>query len=167
MTILSISKDIYEPIFGSCCVLLYPCEPVCTAWSSTDTIAHASCSRQHDVSTPLTLEEWVSVLKLSTIYGFHSVRATTIENLTSFAADDPILKVVVAKKYDVPNWLATGLNALAQRDEPLGFPDFERLQDIGDTTYVIDFLLRIAHIGESYSAPTANQGTAMLQYAVA
>jgi hypothetical protein len=110
------------------------------------------CNRQHGFSTPLTSNEWMSVLKLSTIWGFHAVRSTAIENLSAFATDDPVLKVIVAKKYSVVDWLVPALNALAQRNEPLGYADFERFKDIGTVDYVVDFLLRLAQVREKITS---------------
>jgi hypothetical protein len=104
------------------------------------------------LSTPLTSTEWVSVLKLSTIWGFHSVKATAMDNLATFANDDPVLKVVVAKKYNIPDWFVSGLNALVQRTEPLAFADFERFKEIGSSDYVVDFFIRVSRVRESYTS---------------
>jgi hypothetical protein len=75
--------------------------------------------------------------------------------LATFASDDPILKVILAKKYNVPDWFMPSLTALAQRDEPLGYVDFERLREIGSTEYAVDFLLRIARVRETCLQPAA------------
>jgi hypothetical protein len=113
-------------------------------------IVNSLCFRQHGISPPLAANEWVSVLKLSTIWGFRSVRSTAIESLATYAAEDPILKVVLSKQYSVSNWFVSGLNALAQRTEALTFTDFERFKEIGSNDYVVDFLLRISCVRESY-----------------
>jgi hypothetical protein len=60
----------------------------------------------------LTWKEWASVLKLSTIWGFHAVRDQAIARLSSLAIE-PIEKIILAKQFRIVQWLVPQLNALA------------------------------------------------------
>jgi hypothetical protein len=92
----------------------------------------------------------MSILTLSTLWKFESVRVTSIDALASYADQDPVLKICAALKYDVPGWLVPGVNALAQRDEALTSLDVARFKLIGDADVVMDLVLKIARVRESF-----------------
>lgn len=113
----------------------------------------------------LTSDQWAAVLKLSTIWGFHSVRTTAIEKLADFASNDPVLKVILAKKYDVSQWFVPAMEQLAQRDEPLTFADAMRFEELGSSEFVLDFSLKIAAVRESAAGSRPkNGGSSMSSY---
>jgi hypothetical protein len=92
----------------------------------------------------------MSILTLSTLWNFESVRVTTIDALASYADEDPVLKIFAALKYDIPGWLVPGVNALAQRDQALTSLDVDRFKLIGDADVVMDLVLKIARVRESF-----------------
>jgi hypothetical protein len=75
-------------------------------------------SRDSQQRDPLTSEEWVSVLKLSSLWQFHKIRAAAIKGLESLSVD-LVDKIVIAKRFDISSWLVPSLSALAQREKPL------------------------------------------------
>jgi hypothetical protein len=94
----------------------------------------------------------MSVLKLSTEWQFHSVRQSMIEELLPYTQDDPVLKIIAAKKYDILEWLVPGVNALAQREDALSEPDVQRFQlSLDNTPQVMKLVLNIAKVRESWS----------------
>jgi hypothetical protein len=97
----------------------------------------------------LTSDEWLSVLKLSSIWGFHAVKNAAVEKLSDFALDDPILKIIVAKKYDVASWFIPGMNMLAQRKDPLTYEEVSRFKELGSMEFVLDFSLKISRVREA------------------
>jgi hypothetical protein len=79
----------------------------------------------------LTPDEWMSVLKLSTIWDFAVIRATAIKTLEMYGKEDPVSRIIVAKKYDIPEWFVPVVNALAKRSETLKEEEMMRLLDLG------------------------------------
>ena len=92
------------------------------------------------------LHEWTSVLKLSTLWQFTTLRAVAIENMT------PLLKrsggsakwISLARTYSVREWLLPALHALARRQLPLQIYEVDLLG--------IETVLKMAEVRESYLA---------------
>jgi hypothetical protein len=99
----------------------------------------------------------MSILKLSTEWQFHSVRQSMIEELLLHTRDDPILRIIAAKKYGVLDWLVPAINALAQRDEALDEVDVQRFQAALDEPLdVMRLVINIAKVRETlFDQPTA------------
>jgi hypothetical protein len=95
----------------------------------------------------MTWQQWASVLKLSTMWGFHAVRQKAITNLAS-SAIAPVDKIILSKKYDVSAWLVPALNQLAQQEEPLAVEDARRLSHVAGWEFSIQF----GHVRETYVA---------------
>jgi hypothetical protein len=62
--------------------------------------------------------EWVSVLKLSTLWRFGELREEALDELAQIQID-PIDKVILARDYSVEKWLVEGYTELVQRDAGL------------------------------------------------
>ncbi|KAI5993147.1 hypothetical protein F5J12DRAFT_858835 [Pisolithus orientalis] len=77
---------------------------------------------------PDTIEQWTSVLKLSTAWGFQEIRAAAIDALMVLDVS-AIDKLVLGRKYDIESreWLLPALNELAQRAEPIGFEEANQM----------------------------------------
>ena len=79
-------------------------------------------------STTLAIDEWMSVLKLSTMWGFHNLRKRAtgrIEiHVQNLGAVDLIL---LARAYRVSAWLMKGYDDLARRDKHITPQERERL----------------------------------------
>jgi hypothetical protein len=106
--------------------------------------------RQHGTPATLAVEDIIPVLKLATLWNFAFVRAWSIDALAPYANDDPILKIVVAQKHRVIEWLVPGLNALARREQALTPADVARMKALGNADVVMDLVLKIAYVRESF-----------------
>ncbi|KAG6326709.1 hypothetical protein ID866_12380 [Astraeus odoratus] len=75
---------------------------------------------------PSNVDEWVSVLRLSTMWMFDGIREATIRALESLpmAAID---KLIYAMKYDIRQWLLPSLLLLARRPEPISVEEGRRM----------------------------------------
>ena len=95
-----------------------------------------------DESEELSLDEWTHVLKLSTMWGFHELRYIAIDSMKPLLkSEDPVRRIVLARKYDVRVWLLPALHALARRPrslqlhevEPLGIATIVKIAEVRDT----------------------------------
>jgi hypothetical protein len=101
-------------------------------------------SQQPDSLSP---EEWTSVLKLSSMWQFHKIRATAIKHMETVTMD-LVDKIVIARRFDIPTWLVPTLNALIQRESPIGLSEGNRLG--------MEWVLKVAEVRER-GATTATQ----------
>ncbi|KIM36758.1 hypothetical protein M413DRAFT_31388 [Hebeloma cylindrosporum] len=72
------------------------------------------------VMYPLTTkyEDWVGVLHLSTMWGFVEIRERSIQAVSVFLDDKPVIdKILLARKYHVKDWLFAGYTALVLQDQ--------------------------------------------------
>lgn len=88
--------------------VMYPLELTATPWLT------------------MSKEEWISVLKLATMWNFKEIRALAISNLSKQTID-PIEQILLAKSYNVPQWLHSGYDAIAQRSRMLSLDEAEQL----------------------------------------
>ena len=72
-----------------------------------------------------TVDEWTSVLRLSSMWGFQSIRTLAIEHLSMIAG--PVDKIVLGHAFDVSRWLPEAYLAICDRTEPLTIDEGERL----------------------------------------
>ncbi|TFL04322.1 hypothetical protein BDV98DRAFT_472017, partial [Pterulicium gracile] len=90
-----------------------------------------------------TCEEWTSVLKLSTMWGFKGIRDLCIAQMDPLIGDlDPVEKVVLAHRYEIEAWFLDGLNQLVQASKMV--PQVEWNQ-VG---WSIDWIFRLVTIRE-------------------
>ncbi|KAK0226423.1 hypothetical protein IW262DRAFT_766385 [Armillaria fumosa] len=71
--------------------------------------------------------QWISVLKLSTMWHFTDIRQLAIKHLQQDATLDAIEQVVLAKAYSVSSWLRTGYLGLVKRTQPLSVEEAEQI----------------------------------------
>jgi hypothetical protein len=88
-----------------------------------------------------------------------AVRTTAVEELEKYGEDDPILRISVAKKFNIPSWYVPAINKLAQRPEPLDDNDAERLLVLGTHRGVLRFALRLGQVRESLHSSRERQST--------
>ncbi|KAI0933356.1 hypothetical protein AcV5_005519 [Taiwanofungus camphoratus] len=98
-------------------------------------------SRNCDKEEVLTTDEWISVLKLSTMWDFDRIRNIAIHKLTDIVRD-PLQKVALAQRYWVDEWIISALNTLAQRESSVGVDDVAQLG--------LDWALKLARVRESF-----------------
>ena len=78
--------------------------------------------RHHD---PNTVEEWTSVLAMSSKYFIMPLRDLAIDRLAPTASG--VDKVVLATNYNITNWLETAYTQLCQRNVPINAEESTRL----------------------------------------
>jgi hypothetical protein len=71
-------------------------------------------------------EEWLSVLKLSTLWEFEELRKKAIAELSKVEIE-AVDKVIFARSYRVGTWLFEGYKALVEREASLSSEEAERL----------------------------------------
>lgn len=71
------------------------------------------------------VDEWISVLKLSTMWEFQETRKLAIQTLSS--GIDLTTKILLGKQYKVGEWLFAAYEGLAKRTEPISLDEAERL----------------------------------------
>ncbi|KAG7449823.1 uncharacterized protein BT62DRAFT_871066, partial [Guyanagaster necrorhizus] len=71
-------------------------------------------------------QEWISVLRLSTMWHLSDIRQLTIKHLQEMVLD-PVEHVVLAKSYSVSSWLRTGYLGLVKRTQPLSLEEAEKI----------------------------------------
>ncbi|KAF9073187.1 hypothetical protein BDP27DRAFT_1216148, partial [Rhodocollybia butyracea] len=67
------------------------------------------------------IEQWISVLKLSTLWEMNAVRAVAIKKIESF--DDHARKIDIAREYKIPDYFLPALSQLITRPQPLSIED--------------------------------------------
>ncbi|KAI6037102.1 hypothetical protein BKA83DRAFT_4171815 [Pisolithus microcarpus] len=88
---------------------------------------------------PRGIEQWTSVLKLSTAWNFESLRQASINALME-SGIGAVDRVVLSQQYHIENWLLPALNELARRQEPVSLEEAKRMG--------IDIALQLASVRE-------------------
>ncbi|KAI5993882.1 hypothetical protein EDD15DRAFT_2166702 [Pisolithus albus] len=88
---------------------------------------------------PHGIEQWTSVLKLSTTWNFERLRQAAIDALIE-SGIGAVDRVVLSQRYYIKNWLLPALNDLARRPEPI---TLEEANQMG-----IDIALKLASVRE-------------------
>ncbi|KAF8833800.1 hypothetical protein BDN67DRAFT_873446, partial [Paxillus ammoniavirescens] len=83
--------------------------------------------------------QWTSALKLASLWDFDGVREKAIEALEALDIT-PVDKLALAMQYNIEQWMIPAINAIAQRPEPIGVEDVDRLG--------LDVALKIALVRE-------------------
>ena len=74
-----------------------------------------------------TVDDWIAVLELSTMWGFADIREVAIKKLGSLTMD-PVHKIVTQMRYDIERaWSLDAFDALCRRPKPLDIEEGERL----------------------------------------
>jgi hypothetical protein len=72
-----------------------------------------------------------------------------IDRLDKYATSDPVLRILVAKQFTIPEWFVPALNRLAQREDAPNEKDMERLMELGSPNGICIFLLKVAQLRET------------------
>jgi hypothetical protein len=79
-------------------------------------------------SRPHSQEYWTTLLSVTTKLEFPAIRARAVAELrSSDAALDPIMEVVLATAYSIPEWLPGAYQRVCLRPAPLEIEEAERL----------------------------------------
>ncbi|KAJ6481256.1 hypothetical protein C8R47DRAFT_1135174 [Mycena vitilis] len=92
-------------------------------------------------------DDWISVLKLSTLWYFLDARDLAIKQLNNRSDIGSVERILLARQYDVASWLRMGYTDLGRREEGISLADAEK---IGWQTTVRLYQTREAAI-KSYS----------------
>ncbi|KAI6162489.1 hypothetical protein EDD17DRAFT_549756 [Pisolithus thermaeus] len=95
-----------------------------------ESLLRALMYRQHGANrgSDLDHEQWISVLKLSTMWDFHGLRNAAVSHPdTPPQPLDPIDKLELALQYDIREWLLPALLALARRSAPISVEEGRRI----------------------------------------
>jgi len=111
------------------------------------TFLRVVCPRNTTTEYSMTVEKWISVLKLSTMWDFHETRELVIKELSKEGMIDLVVKVVLAKQYKIREWLFAGYEGLIKRKEAISTIEAELL---GLTTVVRLFRIREESIAKRY-----------------
>ncbi|KAI5890013.1 uncharacterized protein SCHCODRAFT_02669226 [Schizophyllum commune H4-8] len=105
-----------------------------------------------------TSEEWTSVLRLASKWGFTDLRAHSLEKLESTAA--PIDRILIAREFDLPKWLLPAFVDLCTAPEP---PTLEAAEHLG-----LPAVVNIGRIREKVirAGGARNMGPFVLEQAV-
>ncbi|CCM02991.1 uncharacterized protein FIBRA_05106 [Fibroporia radiculosa] len=98
-----------------------------------------------------TIDEWTSILNLSTMWDFSDVRKLAIRKLQALSMD-PVDKIILSRKYRIHGeWTIGAYTTLCERREPLTIPEASRLG--------LETAIRIAQIREQIrSCSTRTRG---------
>ncbi|KAL0955710.1 hypothetical protein HGRIS_001930 [Hohenbuehelia grisea] len=89
-----------------------------------------------------TLEEWEDILSLATMWDMPRIRKGAILTMSSMDMD-PAEKIVLARCFDIDEWLLPAFERLVLREEPLGVRDLHLLGE--------DSALKVCALRESLS----------------
>ncbi|KAI5997631.1 hypothetical protein F5J12DRAFT_889432 [Pisolithus orientalis] len=95
-----------------------------------ESLLRALMYRKHGTNRGLDLDcdQWISVLKLSTMWEFVGLRNAAIQHLDiPSELVDPIDKVVLALQYNIREWLLPAFLALAKRPTPISIEEGRRI----------------------------------------
>ncbi|KAI6143894.1 hypothetical protein BKA82DRAFT_948055 [Pisolithus tinctorius] len=106
-------------------------------------LLHRKYSSQPNL--PQNIEQWTSVLKLSTAWSFEKLRQASIDALIE-SGIGAVDRVVLSQQYDIKSWLLPALNELAKRPEPI---TLEEANQMG-----IDIALKLASVRERVTVET-------------
>jgi len=84
--------------------------------------------RQSIEDSSLTSADWIDLLAISSRYDFEKIRKRAIKELENAQpATDPVTKVMLALKHDIPEWLQPAYVLLCERPDPLDEAEAEKL----------------------------------------
>ncbi|OJT07484.1 hypothetical protein TRAPUB_1669 [Trametes pubescens] len=87
------------------------------------------------------MEDWMLVLKLTTMWRFDDLRRTAISTLTQHVQkSDPVTWLCLARQYNVGDWLSPSLLALVKREMPM------QMEDVGPLG--VETVVKIAELRE-------------------
>lgn len=102
--------------------LLWVLYPLCVLSFIVQSKLTNLTGREDPTKQPTTVEEWISVLKLSTKFQIDDVRPLAASRLHALPID-PIRKITIWDEYHLdPKLLTSSYVALCQRTEPLTLP---------------------------------------------
>ncbi|KAI0315220.1 hypothetical protein OF83DRAFT_1062540, partial [Amylostereum chailletii] len=90
-----------------------------------------------DVGDITTLQDWSAVLKLATMWSFHSIRTLAIRNLDPLLDHLPFERLLLARAHGVAEWVRPALVQLCERPATLRSDEIRKM-DAEDVALVIE-----------------------------
>lgn len=106
--------DIESDEFEHLLAFLYPLTPQLVSDS------------QNNISRRNEIQQWISILRLATVWDMQSIRMAAMEIL-SHSVRDPMTKIALGKRYNHIPWLREGFTFLCVRPEPLSVVEASQL----------------------------------------
>ncbi|PBK73990.1 hypothetical protein ARMSODRAFT_567436 [Armillaria solidipes] len=78
-------------------------------------------------AAPKSENEWLSALKLATMWGMSNIRRTAINEITQLKSMSDVDQVILGKDYAVVDWVISGYQALTKRKTVVSIEDASRL----------------------------------------
>ncbi|KAK0241225.1 hypothetical protein EDD85DRAFT_901611 [Armillaria nabsnona] len=78
-------------------------------------------------TAPKSENEWLSALKLATMWGMSNIRRTAINKITQLKSMSDVDQVILGKDYAVVDWVISGYQALTKRKTIISIEDASRL----------------------------------------
>ncbi|KAI6046753.1 hypothetical protein EDC04DRAFT_2887608 [Pisolithus marmoratus] len=88
---------------------------------------------------PHSIEQWTSVLKLSTLWSFEKLRQASMDALIKCGIG-AVDRIILSQQYHIKSWLLPALNELARRPEPITLEEAKRMG--------IEIALKLASVRE-------------------
>lgn len=111
---------------GGGCVAIYSLSIVRTGFYQSSQVADCMFLRDVRRRDIIKVDDWASVLRLATRWGFSSFRALALDELEPIA---PALdKLVLSHELNISEWLLSSYTSLCLRPAPLTLAEAERLQ---------------------------------------
>lgn len=120
-----VSTELRDPTLSLCSRSCFRRE--CLSKPHTSRKANAIVVRNFGKRAKLLTNEWISILKLSSMWEFEFIRRIAIRELSKSDDLDPGRKYLLATTYHVDQWLIPALSALAARPSPLSSADVDLL----------------------------------------
>ncbi|TFK74679.1 hypothetical protein BDN72DRAFT_833208 [Pluteus cervinus] len=95
-------------------------------------------------------DQWISVLKLSTMWKFAEERKIAIQALEKMLKD-PVEKLTFSARYDIPSWRDPALVELSKRREPLTLMEGEMIG--------LESVINLAVMREAHARGLSDTGT--------
>ncbi|KAI0078038.1 hypothetical protein K474DRAFT_1706763 [Panus rudis PR-1116 ss-1] len=96
----------------------------------------------------ITLKDWITLLAVSSQLKFEKIRTWAIKRISEQLPDiEPVAIIVLATRYDVPQWLTSAYTTLCTRETPLAD---EEAEELGATTTARIARTREAILEENY-----------------
>ncbi|VDB95552.1 unnamed protein product [Peniophora sp. CBMAI 1063] len=139
---------LFEPPCGALSAGTHDDEPIFLADVSVSEfrlLLRMICFDPDHIATFDTLDEWTSILRLSTRWSLGSIRAATISGAKSLVNKLPIVeKILLAERCNVQEWLEEGYEALIGREamitseerDMLGWETYGRLMELREKCWV-------------------------------
>ena len=87
-------------------------------------LKHNMCRSRFPTRESMSVQEWTTVLRLASMWGFDGLRRICLHHISALKAD-PVLKLAVSLEYNVPKLFLPAAIRIAAREDPISVHDVE------------------------------------------